>query len=73
MDDLDKYKNLMRCPVCFAREIDVLMVPADGNRHYCPKCSFAGEESEVRSMYRDVQKKFHWMIRRLTLEDQRRM
>jgi hypothetical protein len=61
----------MRCPVCFSRDIDVLMIPSEPGRHYCPKCSFQGEESEVRGMYRDIQKKFHWMIRRISLEEQR--
>lgn len=61
----------MRCPVCFSRDIDVLMIPAEPGYHYCPKCSFRGEESEVRGMYRDIQKKFHWMTRRIPLEEQR--
>ena len=73
MDDSQKYKNIMRCPVCFSRDIDVLMIKSGPSFHYCPKCSFQGEESEVRGMYRDIQKKFHWMIRRVTLEEQRQM
>jgi hypothetical protein len=63
----------MRCPVCFSRDTDVLMVPEAGGHHYCPKCSFNGEESEVRGMYRDIQKKFHWMTKRFTLEEQRKL
>lgn len=73
MDDSVQFKQLMRCPVCFSRDIDVLMIYAGNSAHYCPKCSFQGQESEIRGMYRDIQKKFHWMTKRLTLEEQRRM
>ena len=61
----------MRCPVCFSRDTDVLMIIEGREFHRCPKCSFQGLESEVRGMYRDIQKKFHWMGRRVTLEQQR--
>lgn len=64
--------SVMRCPVCFSRDIDVLM-EQEGELHYCVKCGYQGPESEVRGMYRDIQKKFHGMIKRHTLEDQRRM
>jgi len=49
------------------------MLREESCRHYCTKCSFRGEESEVRGMYRDIQKKFHWMTKRLTLEEQRKL
>ncbi len=65
-------KNIMRCPVCFSREIDVLMLRR-GDIHYCVKCSFRGTESEVRAMYRDIQKKFHGSLKRHTLDEQRRL
>lgn len=61
----------MRCPVCFSRDTDVLMIHARGGFHYCVKCSFSGLESEVRGMYRDIQKKYHWMSKRVTLEEQK--
>lgn len=63
----------MRCPVCFSRETDVLMVHAGNGFHYCRKCSFQGLESEARGMYRDIQKKYHWMSRRVTLDEQRKL
>lgn len=65
-------QRVMRCPVCFSRDIDVLL-EREQEFHYCVKCGFRGTESEVRSAYRDIQKKYHWMGRRLTLEDQRRL
>lgn len=63
----------MRCPVCFSRDIDVLMLREESGGHYCVKCGFRGGESEVRGMYRDIQKKFHGMTHRLTLDAQRRL
>ena len=63
-------KESMRCPVCFSREIDVLMVPNGKGRHYCLKCSYAGAEEEVRAAYRGIQGKFKWITRRITLEEQ---
>jgi Zn ribbon nucleic-acid-binding protein len=72
MADAFADQSVMRCPVCFSRDIDVLM-EQHGALHYCVKCSFRGPESEVRAMYKDIQKKFHWNIKRLTLADQRRL
>lgn len=72
----------MRCPVCFNREIDVLMrgpqTPKNAfgeplkyeDGHYsCLKCSFVGTEREVRQLYKDIRKKFKWIGKRVTIED----
>ncbi|QYY35380.1 hypothetical protein [Ruficoccus sp. ZRK36] len=64
--------SVMRCPVCFSRDVDVLM-QHENDQHYCIKCSFQGSESEVRAMYKDIQKKFHWNTKRIPLEQQRQM
>jgi hypothetical protein len=50
--------------------MDVLMIHTADGLHYCRKCSFQGLESEVRGMYRDIQKKYHWMSRRVPLAEQ---
>ena len=65
-----KFEKMMRCPVCFSREMDVLMISDGDEGYYCIKCGFRGRESEVRAMYKDIQKKYHWMGKRLTLEEQ---
>lgn len=62
-----------RCPVCFSREMDVLLVHQGGDDWACVKCSFKGTEAEIRGMYRDIQKKYHGMLERYTLEDQRNL
>jgi hypothetical protein len=71
MDHPESYKLIKRCPVCFSREIDVLMIPLDSETHRCAKCSFVGTNAEIQGHYRDIQKKYHWMGRRLTLDEQR--
>ena len=77
MDDLQevdlKHRQTKRCPVCFSREMDVLLVHRGGDRWACVKCSFTGTDSEIRGMYRDVQKKYHGMTERLTLEAQQKL
>ena len=57
----------MRCPVCFNREIDVLM-KYENNKYSCIKCSFHGTEAEVRAAYKDIQKKFTKMGKRVDIE-----
>ena len=57
----------MRCPVCFSRDIDVLMKLENGT-YKCLKCSFQGTEEEVRALYDDIQKKFKNIDKRITIE-----
>lgn len=73
MDQPDKYRLLKRCPVCFSREIDVLLIPMGNENHRCVKCGFEGSEAEIQNHYRDIQKKYHWMGKRLTRDEQRRL
>lgn len=73
MDNPDSYRLIKRCPVCFSREMDVLLVPLKDGNHRCLKCSFVGSEAEIQAQYRDIQKKYHWISKRLTLEEQRKL
>lgn len=68
-----KNQTSKRCPVCFSREMDVLLVQHEHGYWGCVKCSFVGTEGEIRGMYRDIQKKYHGMIERYTLDEQRSM
>ena len=64
-------KNIrMRCPVCLNRENDVVLLKTETGDYYCPKCSFSGSEAEIRTMYADYRKKYHFLTQRLTLADQ---
>ena len=73
-DGLRKLK--LRCPVCFNRENDVLLLeqPApDGGNLYCIKCGFTGDEARTREFYRDARKKYRLIGVRLTLNELRRL
>lgn len=70
---IEQNKVDKRCPVCFSRENDVLLLH-DGQGHYrCPHCSFTGTAGEIHGMYFDLMKKYHGLLRRLTLEQQLQM
>jgi hypothetical protein len=58
----------MRCPVCFSREIDVLLLH-DGDRYYCVKCSYAGDAAAVREQYAGIKAKYRNRRKRLTADD----
>lgn len=73
MDRPESYRLIKRCPVCFSREIDVLLIPLGEGHHRCAKCSFTGSDAEIQAHYRDIQKKYHWMGLRLTLAEQRKL
>lgn len=57
-----------RCPVCFARENDVVIRQYDGV-YRCVKCSFFGSEEDIRSMYAELRKKYRLRTTRITLTD----
>jgi transcription elongation factor Elf1 len=65
----ERLKKLkLRCPVCYAREMDVLLLQNQSNL-YCIKCGFTGNEARVREFYNDLRKKYTLIQRRLSLEE----
>jgi C4-type Zn-finger protein len=66
-------KLKMRCPVCYAREMDVVMIQAAHDHMYCQKCGYSGSEGRTRELYADLRKKYLLIDRRLTLEELRRI
>ena len=64
----EKKLIIYRCPVCFARENDVVIRKYDGI-YRCVKCSFFGSEEQIRQMYADLRKKNTLRTTRLTMED----
>ncbi|TVQ23812.1 MAG: hypothetical protein EA382_09285 [Spirochaetaceae bacterium] len=56
----------LRCPVCFDREIDVLLMHRD-ERYYCVKCSYRGDADDVRTRHRHSRSKFVNRTRRIDL------
>ncbi len=57
----------MRCPVCFSREIDVLLLHRAG-RYYCVKCSYQGDVNEVRAAYARIREKYKNRTTRIPFE-----
>ena len=64
----EKKMIIYRCPVCFARENDVVIRKYDGV-YRCVKCSFFGSEEQIRQMYADLRRKYTLRTTRITLED----
>ena len=58
--------DMLRCPVCFVREIDVLLLH-DGRSYYCVKCSYRGSLTEVRAAHQAARSKFRNRATRLDL------
>ena len=63
----------MRCPVCFNRDIDVLMKYEEDKTYACQKCSYTGSEADVREYYKYLQSKFRNINKRITVEDYEKM
>lgn len=69
MAGTSKKQLILRCPVCFARENDVVLHRRADGSLYCVKCSFTGDDELVQQMYRDLKKKYKLITTRLTMED----
>lgn len=68
----EKKSMILRCPVCYGRENDVVLRKRD-DKFYCVKCSFTGSEDDVLEMYADLKKKYHKYKVRYTLEQLKEM
>lgn len=68
MSTAKDHRLTMRCPVCFSRDIDVIMKLED-DKYACPKCSYNGSEQETRVQYGHLKEKFRWINKRITVED----
>lgn len=73
MSETEKEQLTLRCPVCFARDNDVVLHRREDKSLYCVKCSFTGDEKMVKEMYADLKKKYRLVSRRMTLEEIEKM
>lgn len=55
----------LRCPVCLAREMDIVLY-RDGREYYCIKCGYTGDEHSTREAYDFIRAKFRCMLKRVT-------
>jgi len=58
----------LRCPVCFVREVDVLLLH-DIAEYYCVKCSYRGSAERVRADHQASKRKFRNIATRFTIDD----
>lgn len=68
MPDREKKIVSLRCPVCYVREIDVLLLH-DGVEYYCVKCSYRGSPKDVRQHHAHARVKYRNISTRLTSAD----
>ena len=73
MPGTEEKKLILRCPVCFARENDVVLHRKPDGSLYCVKCSFTGDDALVHEMYHDLKKKYRLITTRITLDDLEKM
>lgn len=59
----------LRCPVCLARDVDVVLRTHPDDFFACVKCSYTGDEADIRQRYADARTKFRWRARRMSRED----
>jgi hypothetical protein len=61
-----KGKLNYRCPRCLMREIDMdLLYDRDNEEYYCVRCSFTGNEAEVRRLNAQFREKYRDRMRRI--------
>jgi hypothetical protein len=62
-----KGKLNYRCPRCLMREIDMdMLFDTAKGEYYCLRCSFHGDESEVRRLNAEFRAKYADRARRIT-------
>jgi hypothetical protein len=67
---MDHQKQIRyRCPVCFGKENDVVLLKDERGDFYCVKCSFTGTLEQVKGMYGDFKKRYQLLTKRFTLDE----
>ena len=62
-----KGKLNYRCPRCLEREIDMdMLYDPDQDEYYCLRCSFTGNESEVKNINAQFREKYRDRQNRIT-------
>ncbi len=56
-----------RCPRCLMREIDMdMLYDKDADEYYCLRCSFTGDENEIKRLYQQFREKYRDRMTRFT-------
>lgn len=62
-----KGKLNYRCPVCFARDIDMdMFYDEEKGEYYCLRCSYHGDEKDVQRLNEQLKYRYGFMRERVT-------
>jgi predicted RNA-binding Zn-ribbon protein involved in translation (DUF1610 family) len=62
-----KGKLNYRCPRCMMREIDMdMLYDSQKDEYYCLRCSFTGNEAEVKRLNQQFREKYLDRLKRIT-------
>ncbi|MBA3075673.1 MAG: hypothetical protein FP831_18925 [Anaerolineae bacterium] len=62
-----KGKLNYRCPRCMMREIDMdMLYDSQNDEYYCLRCSFTGNEAEVKRLNQQFREKYLDRLKRMT-------
>jgi len=62
-----KGKLNYRCPRCLMREIDMdMLYDEEAGEYYCLRCSFSGDESEIKRLNAQFREKYRDRMTRFT-------
>ena len=67
MAQSSKGKLNYRCPVCFARDIDMdMFYDENKGEYYCLRCSYHGDEKDVLRLNEQLKYRYGFMRERVT-------
>jgi len=67
MSQAGKGKLNYRCPACFIRELDIdMFYDKEKAEYYCLRCSFTGNEEQVKQLNQMARFRYRSMMERIT-------
>ncbi len=70
MAQAGKGKLNYRCPLCFARDLDIdMFYDKDNDEYYCLRCQYKGSEQDILDKYEAFRGKYGYMHKRFTMEE----
>ena len=65
--------KIYKCPLCFNRQIDVIIDPDENGVYRCTKCGYNDTFDGLMKSYAEFKKRYKLLGTRLTLEEQRKL
>ena len=67
MSQAGKGRLNYRCPACFIRELDIdMFYDKEKAEYYCLRCSFTGNEEQVKQLNQMARFRYRSMMERIT-------